>query len=85
MRSFYPPSLHQCSVLVVFKASQSYTERREVEKKDVVAPGIQFGTSRTEGRALANCAFLALALKNYSYKTRMAAHGVKMGGVTRLK
>ena len=26
-----PPSLHYCSVLRVFKASQSYTERREVE------------------------------------------------------
>ena len=35
MRSFPPPpptSLHQCSVLRVFKASQSYTERREVKK-----------------------------------------------------
>ena len=28
-----PPSLHQCSVLRVFKASQSYTERREVETR----------------------------------------------------
>ena len=28
-----PPSLYQCSVLRVFKASQSYTERREVETR----------------------------------------------------
>ena len=33
MRSFCPPSLHQCSVSRVFKASQSYTERREVETR----------------------------------------------------
>ena len=26
-----PPSLHRCSILRVFKARQSYTERREVE------------------------------------------------------
>ena len=29
-----PPSLHQCSFLRVFKASQSYTERREAETGD---------------------------------------------------
>ena len=33
MRSFCPPSLHQCSVFRVFKTSQSYTERREVETR----------------------------------------------------
>ena len=28
-----PPSLHQCSVLRVFKAGPSYSERREVETR----------------------------------------------------
>ena len=33
VRSFSPPSLHQCSVLRVFKASQSYTEREKLSSK----------------------------------------------------
>ena len=33
VRWFSSPSLHQCSVLRVFKTGQSYTERREVKLK----------------------------------------------------
>ena len=62
MCSFYPLSpLILC--LRVFKASQSYTERRELElKKGFGVTGIKLGTGtlRTdEGCALANCATLS--------------------------
>ena len=63
MRSSFTPFKHQCFVLRVFEVSSSYTERREVETRMITA-GIELGTSRTEGRALINCATLAPAKKS---------------------
>ena len=57
------PSLHQCSILRVFKASQSYTVRKERSwNKEVMSAGIKLGTSCTEGSALTDCATLALSV-----------------------
>ena len=53
------PSPYQWSVLRVFKASQSYTERREFKTRMRCHRGIVLGTSRTQGHALTNCATLA--------------------------
>ena len=52
-----PPSLHQCSILRVFKAHhESYTERRDV----ISHAEIKLGTSCTKGYALTSSAILAL-------------------------
>ena len=54
------PSSHQCSVLRAFKSSPPKLQEGERSwTKDVMSPGFKLKTSRTEGRALTNCATLA--------------------------
>ena len=53
----FTPSLHQCSVLRVFKASKA-TQQGGKSKQGCNVP-IETGTSRSEGLALTSCAILA--------------------------
>ena len=50
------PSFYQCSVLRVFKAKVKLHRMERSRSNDVRSLGIELCTSRTDGRAITNCA-----------------------------
>ena len=59
----FTPSLCQCSILRVFKATA--TQIREKSEQTLESLRIELGTSSTEGSALTNCAKILPTLQNY--------------------
>ena len=64
------PSIHQCSVLRVFKVVKP-TQKKRSGNKDVMSQGIELGTSRNEDRAPTTCATLAPNKINLSRQTTL--------------